>query len=174
MKKLGSASGFSMIELLIVTSVAVILIMVAAPSFTQILDSQQLGSATNRLALLFKQARLEAIRRNQELYIHNLDMAVPTKNSWCVLVTASATTPASCAFSQVISSLHGESFPRLSVKGSKARISLDPARAITGSGMAYTLTSPEMGAGVSVKVNISSKSRVRICSVGTVVGYESC
>ena len=174
LKKLGSTSGFSLIELLIVTSVAVILMMAAAPSFTQLLDNLQLESAANRLATQFKQTRFEAIRRNQKLYIHNLGMASPTKNTWCVLVTANTTAPPSCAHEQVISGLHGDAFSRLSISNSKVRLSVDPVRAITGSGTAYVLTSPGMGAGVSVEVKISSKSRVRVCSVGQVVGFEDC
>ncbi|WP_197068607.1 GspH/FimT family pseudopilin [Photobacterium gaetbulicola] len=174
MRKLGSASGFSMIELLVVTSIAVILMLAAAPSFTQLLDTQQLESATNRLAVQFKQARLEAIRRNQVLYIHNLEMSTPTKNSWCVLVTTSAVAPVTCDLTQVISSLQGDAFPRLSISNTKSSVNVDPSRAITGSGMTYSLTSPDMAEGKSVDVKISSKSRVKVCSVGTVTGFEKC
>ena len=174
MIKLRETKGFTVVELLVVTAVAVILVLAAAPSFTQILDAQQMRSVSERLALNFKQTRLEAIRQNKEIYIHNLNMDSPNVGSWCVLVTESAGTPASCAVTQVIRRLDGERFPRITAYTTVSALRLDPARAIVGSGMSYVLKRQDMADDESVQVVISGKSRVTICAKGGVSGYEAC
>ena len=51
--------------------------------------------------------------------------------------------------------------PRVEVSNTKDGVSIDPARAIVGSGMTYKLKDAEMGDSDAVAVRVSSKSRVK-------------
>ena len=59
-----SARGFTLIELLVTLAVAVVLIAVAVPSFTNIINSNRLTTAANDLVAAIQTARVEAVRRN--------------------------------------------------------------------------------------------------------------
>ncbi len=59
-----STSGFSLLELVVVTAVILILLGVGLPFFTQAYRDYQLNDAATQVAGILKAARLEAIRRN--------------------------------------------------------------------------------------------------------------
>jgi type IV fimbrial biogenesis protein FimT len=56
--------GFTLIELLVTLAVAVVLIMIAVPSFTNITVSNKLTTTANDLVGAINTARMEAIKRN--------------------------------------------------------------------------------------------------------------
>jgi type IV fimbrial biogenesis protein FimT len=63
MRKL-SARGFGLVELLITMAIALVLIMIAVPSFKSITLSSKLTTTANSLVMAIDSARMEAIKRN--------------------------------------------------------------------------------------------------------------
>jgi prepilin-type N-terminal cleavage/methylation domain len=58
------ARGFTLVELLITVTIAVVLIMIAVPSFKSIILSNKLTTTANDLVLAINSARMEAVKRN--------------------------------------------------------------------------------------------------------------
>jgi type IV fimbrial biogenesis protein FimT len=63
------ASGFTLIEMMVVVLVAAVLALVAAPSLTSLIAKQRLRSAASSLHLAMVQARAEAIKRNTSVTV---------------------------------------------------------------------------------------------------------
>lgn len=59
-----SSQGFTLIELMVTLAVAAILLAIATPSFTSIINSNRLASAANEMVAVIQTARMEAVRRN--------------------------------------------------------------------------------------------------------------
>ena len=73
---MNTGSGFTLIELVVAMSVAVILFTVAAPGFTGIIRDMQMSSATNDFFAAINLARAEAVQRGARV-----DM-VPEDEDW--------------------------------------------------------------------------------------------
>lgn len=58
------ARGFTLIELMITIAVAAVLLVIAVPSFTNIINSNRLTTAANEAVGALNLARMEAIKRN--------------------------------------------------------------------------------------------------------------
>jgi type IV fimbrial biogenesis protein FimT len=56
--------GFTLVELMITIAVAAILLMIAVPSFRNIMNSNRLTTAANTMVGALNTARMEAIKRN--------------------------------------------------------------------------------------------------------------
>lgn len=56
--------GFTLVELMITVTIAVVLIMIAVPSFKTIMLSNKLTTTANDLVFAINSARMEAIKRN--------------------------------------------------------------------------------------------------------------
>lgn len=56
--------GFTLIELMVTVAVAAILLAIATPSFTSIINSNRLTSASNEMVATLQAARMEAVRLN--------------------------------------------------------------------------------------------------------------
>lgn len=63
------SKGFTIIELMVVVAIAGILIALAAPSFTHMLDSNKLANAVQAFVSNLQQARFEASKRNANIFI---------------------------------------------------------------------------------------------------------
>ena len=61
--------GFTMIELLITITIAVILLTIAAPSFQSFIAQNRVESASNQLLASFAYARSEAIKRGARITV---------------------------------------------------------------------------------------------------------
>lgn len=59
-----AAHGFSLIELMVTLAVAGVMLMVAVPSFGNLMISSQLTGMSNELASALNVARVEAVKRN--------------------------------------------------------------------------------------------------------------
>ena len=68
----GSAArsgGFSLLELMITVAVAAILLALAVPSFTSIINNNRLTAGSNALVTAMHHARSEAVRRNARVTV---------------------------------------------------------------------------------------------------------
>src|SRR5690606_12240702 len=59
-----AAPGFTLVELMVTLAVAAILVTMAVPGFTSLINSNRLGSTANQLVAAVQSARIEAVRRN--------------------------------------------------------------------------------------------------------------
>ncbi|OBP13146.1 hypothetical protein A5320_20085 [Rheinheimera sp. SA_1] len=61
--------GFTLFELLIVLGIAAILVSLALPSYLQLVQQERHTQAVNQIQAMYKFARSEAIKRNQQVNI---------------------------------------------------------------------------------------------------------
>ena len=88
-----ASAGFSVVELVVSTSVMLILTAIAIPTFMRSLRTYQLNDAATRLAAMLKFTRFEAVRQNKKV---SLLMAPPASGSgWIVWTGPSTDTGAS-------------------------------------------------------------------------------
>lgn len=78
MKRTG---GFTLIELMITLMVVAILAMLAAPSFTLMVEKSRLKGAADDVVTLLQTARLEAVKRHRSV---NVAFGGPSTSAWCV------------------------------------------------------------------------------------------
>ncbi|RRV28530.1 prepilin-type N-terminal cleavage/methylation domain-containing protein, partial [Stutzerimonas stutzeri] len=72
MNRSNSAAGFSLIELLIVLILLSIMASVAMPSFTNLIQSNRVQSASDELYGLMQYAKNEAVMRNRVVTLENI------------------------------------------------------------------------------------------------------
>lgn len=68
LRKTGEA-GFSLLEMIVVVAIFVILVAIAAPSFTRALRRYQLETSARNVANMIQRARYEAIRANRNVTV---------------------------------------------------------------------------------------------------------
>lgn len=62
-------SGFTLVELMVTLAVAAILMAIATPSFTSLINSNRLSGGANELVAALQTARMEAVRRNARVLV---------------------------------------------------------------------------------------------------------
>lgn len=62
-------SGFTLIELIVTMVVLAILVTMAVPAFTSIINNNRLTSNANEMLTALQSARMEAVRRNQRVVV---------------------------------------------------------------------------------------------------------
>src|SRR5579864_2216193 len=70
-------AGFSMVELMIVCVIMVLIATLAIPNILQTYRNYQLDSAGHSVASLLQQARMQAVKTNQPVYVKYDDNAAP-------------------------------------------------------------------------------------------------
>ena len=69
MRKRKDVNGFTMIELVVAMGILAILVALAAPSFTSVINNNRLTGNANELLTTLQYARGEAVRRNSNVVI---------------------------------------------------------------------------------------------------------
>lgn len=75
-------SGFSLIELLVVLSIAAVLVVLALPSFNGTIERNRIATQTNEFIAAIMLARTEAIRRNGVAGVCASNDAVTCGGTW--------------------------------------------------------------------------------------------
>lgn len=98
------ARGFTIVELMITVAVAAVLLVIAVPSFNNIINANRLTTAANSLVNALNSARMEAIKRNAPVQFcsnvaannttDNLGTACGTNGGAVVVQTTSTTATA--------------------------------------------------------------------------------
>jgi Tfp pilus assembly protein FimT len=95
LRNLISKQGLSLIEMIIILSVIIILILVAIPTFTTLIQNYRLSTAAETLYNMLQYARSEAVKQNTSIYV-----TVQTGDNWCYGINAGSactcSTPSSC------------------------------------------------------------------------------
>lgn len=73
--------GFTLVELMITVTIAVVLIMIAVPSFKSIMLSNKLTTTANDLVLAINSARMEAVKRNASTQLCSNSASVNTSDT---------------------------------------------------------------------------------------------
>lgn len=71
-----AATGFTLIELMVVVAIASILAMIAMPSFNEVIEGQRMKGAATDLMIALTRTRSEAITRNTNLTLS------PKSSNW--------------------------------------------------------------------------------------------
>ena len=87
--------GFTLIELMVTVSVMAILLALAVPSFTSVINSNRLAAQANELVASVQLARSEAVRRNTRVVVcrssNGLSCTTTTgQGAWITFVDADA------------------------------------------------------------------------------------
>ena len=93
MRKRSTARGFTLIELMVTITIAVILVGIGVPSFVTLVNSTRLRSASYDLVSDLLTSRSEAIRRNGAVTITPVaSSSSGWKNGWTATAGAASTT----------------------------------------------------------------------------------
>ncbi len=174
------SAGFSMVELLVTLVVIGILVTVAAPSFTTMLEKRRLIAATEGVYAHLQFARSEAVKFGGGDV--NLNVSIKTGTPWCLGISndtanCDCNTAAACVYGPAGSTsernLSGSEFSGVALATNQTNLQVDRIRGgFSGTGGHITLTSSPSG--LTTKVYFSKMGRLRICTDSGIGGYPSC
>jgi type IV fimbrial biogenesis protein FimT len=110
-------NGFTLLELIVILSILAILMTVAAPSFSGLLERALIDRTTTEFRGLFVQEKSEAVMRNSTVYIHTVGLSgTPTKtDNWCIIVSKNLTETSCTTTSNIISIIQSENLDGLTI-----------------------------------------------------------
>ncbi|MGF1879023.1 prepilin-type N-terminal cleavage/methylation domain-containing protein [Photobacterium frigidiphilum] len=174
--------GFTLLELIITVAIIAILVSAAAPSFSNLIDSNKVKRLATEIEWLLVQAKSEAVMRNEELKVYFVrddsgELTYQDDGDWVLVVTlkAAVITDRASAKNAALALIDGQDFKRISIKASNNYVSytIDPVRATPSNSGSYWLY---IDSSQDVKVMINQLTgRVRTCGeTGEYYGYKSC
>lgn len=86
-----TSRGFTLIELMVTLALMVVMLAIAAPSFTQYRRNSELTSLTNTLVGAINAARIEAMKRGRNAMIVPLNNGADWNAGWTVFVDTDRT-----------------------------------------------------------------------------------
>ncbi len=188
--------GFTLIELMVTVAVLGVILTLAAPSFSDMLDRRRLVAAGQAIFEQVAFARSEAIKRNKIIYVRAVvdgtddtvwalgiseftgcdptidTLGDPVNTDACLIradedVADASTAPDDWTLRRIDSTGYG--IP-LSMTNATLQISFDPVRG-TASGNAIAV---EGAGGQEIQIVVSTLGRVRQCSSDHVGGLPGC
>lgn len=157
--------GLTLIELAIVVAVLAVLGTLAVPTFSNRLTRERLAATAERLAADVSEARFDAARRGQPLYVR---AALGKGACWSV-----ATTPGcDCEAAQACQVRRMPATPSSRVATVQSReVRLEPA----GTAAAGTVAVLEAKSGERLRVDVLALGRTHICTLnGPATKYAPC
>ena len=165
--------GFTLIELLITICVLSVLLIFAAPSFSNLFESSRMKTAQDELMGFVIMAKSEAVFRNAPVYIHFRELASLNSGERCIVLSLSDSIT-DCT-TDVIYILNGRVFDGLTLDQTYHQnvIEIDP---VSGWPLLEHSTSDSEGnsellkffaeADQKVALKMHITGRVRFCGVG--------
>jgi prepilin-type N-terminal cleavage/methylation domain-containing protein len=167
-----NAKGFTIIELMITLTVLAIIIVVAVPSFSGILERRQLHGAGEKLFADLMYAKTEAIKRNTPVRVS----FTGTGATWCYGMALNANcdcTANDCQIDGVLQVTSQDDFDGVEVIADSSFVggstTFTPLRGAANPGrLEFAVSS-----GANLGAVVSSFGRVRLCSDGG-FNYDNC
>lgn len=163
--------GITLIEALVAISIMVILLSLAVPAFTGLLDRNRLRSAADQLYTDLQYARSEAIKRNANVYF-----SVSGGSDWAYGIgtsdacTCSTGSCSSCELKTVTNSEFKNI--NMTLPASPTQLSFSPRQGVVSSAITVGFANLQ-GQGANVVLTLLGSPR--LCSPGgTFSGYPTC
>lgn len=162
-------AGFSLIEMMIVVAIVGVLVSIAMPSFSKMLERNRLKEATEALKMDLMLARTEAIKQSI-----NLNVSIKTNGSaWCYGIDNDNTScDCSVAGDCALKTVDGNQFNGIALMSSDVDIAFDYRRG-TASPQSVILDTTHY----QTKIIVSNGGRVRVCSFNSakaIGSYDGC
>ena len=191
----GSSTGFTLVELMVTLAVATILLVLATPSFVDMIDKSRLKGVVDKSVDFIKDARAESVKHNR-----NVNVAFGgTAAAWCVGANAAgetgvtagnsipALTACDCGGTPTACTVGGQQ--RVIASDANNGVAIDPATlSFQFDGRAGTLTSLTAALPIAtfssprkmfdLKMTVTPLGQVTLCVPSTskraMSGYPSC
>jgi type IV fimbrial biogenesis protein FimT len=168
--------GFTLIELVVVMVVMGILLTMAIPSFTGLMDSIRVKRAGDAVSAFLVNAKSEAIKRNTT--VRAVVKSAGSGATWCVGMTTASTcdclTAGSCQIDSVDRIVSSTAYKKIVLNGP------DNGHAFIFSALRGTVSGNETvelesSNALKLDVVVGMTGRVRLCSPdGSTGGYPEC
>lgn len=163
--------GFTLLEALITIAIAAIILVLAVPSYRDVLERNRVREAVESLSADIKLARTEAIKRSADVTL-SVD-----NDTWCYGIGVGSVADA-CDCTAVVGDtdfcnikiVNGAQFQDITFNGNN--VTFEFRRGTPSAGISSTLSSVNYGA----QVNINTAGLVTICSSGarSLIHYPDC
>lgn len=170
--------GFTVVELVITMVVFGILVTIAVPSFTSLMDSIRVKRAGDAVSAFLVNAKSEAIKQNTIIRV--VVQVADSGATWCLGMTEANTcdclTQNSCQVDGVERTLPGSAYKNVVLNGPDDAHGFQFNR-IRGTVQAGTNETVELESdnGINLNVIVGLTGRIRMCSPdGSAGGYPSC
>lgn len=168
--------GFTLVEMMVVVAVLGIMLTIAIPSFTEMMDSSRTRRAADAISAFLVNAKSEAIKQNTTVRV--VFQSESSGATWCAGMTTATTcdcTAGNCTIGGVARILGGASYKNIVLNNPAdgAAFSFTPLRGTVNSGNAQV----QSDNGLQVRVVVTGTGRIRLCSPsgsGNMGGYPEC
>jgi type IV fimbrial biogenesis protein FimT len=162
------APGFTMVELALALAVLVILAALALPDIGRRMERQRLQAAAQGLAADLAEARFEAARQGQALFV---EARADTASHWCWTVARSAGCDCTAAQACQVHAVRSADWRGVRLVEGLA-VALQPGGTAAGPQQAALLESTR---GEQLRVEVSALGRARVCATrGTWPSMPAC
>lgn len=160
-------TGFTLPELMTVVAIAAILLVIAVPSFTGIMERNRMRNAVEQLRSDLKLARAESLRRNRDVTVSF--QRASDGSTWCYGLTLGTSCDCTVACeldagaSTVVSSTNfrGITSSEAPFATGGGNLTFSAARPTLVAGSARFASAPT---GYEARVVVASAGRIRLCS----------
>lgn len=161
--------GVTLVELLVVITIAAVLILIAVPTFRDFVKNARLSAAAEDLRTTIELARSEAIKRNATVFV-----SLTTGDTWCYGVNVSSACNCTVAGNCGLKTVSYDTAQQLSLSTSGMSGNSISFEGTHGSANASgTATFTLYGESTLVTLSIGRFGGVQMCSTG-LSGYTAC